>query len=95
MRGIIKGLAGDYEGAAQSLEENAARHGPVGPPALAWLATSYRALGRQAEVDRVLARLAAQFPQFRVGNWNFLRLIKSPEERQRVRDRMIEAGLPE
>jgi TolB-like protein len=95
MRGIIKGLAEDYEGAAQCLEENAARHGPVGPPALAWLATSYQALGRQDETGRVLARLAAQFPQFRLGDWNFFRLIKPPQQCQRVRALMIEAGLPE
>jgi adenylate cyclase len=95
MRGIIKALARDYEGAVQSLEENAARHGPVGPPALAWLATAYWALDRRDETERVLARLSAHFPGFRLENWNFFKLIRSPEDRRRVHDLMRDAGLPE
>ncbi|MCK5275803.1 MAG: tetratricopeptide repeat protein, partial [Alphaproteobacteria bacterium] len=95
MRGIIKALAQDYDGAVQSLEENAARHGPVGPPALVWLATAYWALGRQDEAGRELARLAARFPAFRLGNWNFFNLIQSPEDRRRIHDLMVDAGVPE
>jgi adenylate cyclase len=95
MRGIIKALAQDYDGAVQSFEENAARHGPVGPPALSWLATAYWALGVRDEAGRVLAQLAARFPAFRLGNWNFFNLIQSPEDRRRIRDLMVDAGVPE
>ncbi|MBE9556530.1 MAG: tetratricopeptide repeat protein [Proteobacteria bacterium] len=95
MRGIIKALAQDYDGAVQSLEENAARHGPVGPPALVWLATAHWALGRQDEAGRELARLAARFPAFRLENWNFFNLIQSPEDRRRIHDLMVDAGVPE
>ena len=95
MRGIIKALAQDYDGAVQSLEENAARHGPIGPPALSWLATAYCALGRQDETKRVLDQLEARFPAFRLKNWNFVKLIASPEDRRRVHDLMRDAGVPE
>jgi adenylate cyclase len=95
MRGIIKALAQDYDGAVQSFEENVSRHGPVGPPALSWMATAYWALGRRDETGRVLAQLAASFPAFRLENWNFFKLIRSPEDRQQIHDLMRAAGLPE
>jgi TolB-like protein/Tfp pilus assembly protein PilF len=95
MRGIIKALGQDYDGAVQSLEENISRHGPVGPPALSWLATAYWALGREEEAGRVLAQLAARFPAFRLENWNFIKLLRSSEDSQRIHDLMLNAGLPE
>ena len=95
LRGIIMVMAQDYDGAARSFEENSARHGPVGPPALAWAATAYWALGKRDDAERAVEQLKTRFPGFRLESWNFLKLIRSPEDRRRIRDLMRAAGLPE
>jgi tetratricopeptide (TPR) repeat protein len=95
LRGMIMALALDYDGAVRAFEENIARHGPVGPPVLAWGATAYYALGRPDDAGRMVAQLATRFPAFRLENWNFFNLIQSPEERRRIYSLMLDTGLPE
>jgi tetratricopeptide (TPR) repeat protein len=95
LRCVIKTMAQDYDGAVRSFEENIARHGPVGPPVLAWAATAYWALGRRNDAERVAAQLAARFPAFRLENWNFFKLLRRPEDCRRLHDLMRAAGLPE
>lgn len=95
LRSCMKLLMEDFDGAAQSFEENSARRGPVGPPALAWAAAAYWALGKRDDAERQTELLATRFPAFRLENWNFLKLIRSPEDRRRIRDQMRAAGLPE
>jgi adenylate cyclase len=92
---VIKIMAQEYDGAVQSFEENIARHGPIGPPVLAWVASAYSALGRLDDAERTMAQLATSFPAFRLGNWNFFKLIKSPDDRRRLHDLMRAAGVPE
>ena len=94
LRGYIMAIAQDYDGAVRSFEQNIARHGPVGPPALAWAAAAYWALGKPDDAARAAEQLATRFPAFRLENWNFLKLIRSPEDRQRIYDLMRAAGLP-
>ena len=88
-------LAQNYDIAALSYERNRQQHGPVGPPALCWAAAAYWALGREDETDRVKAQLRDQFPAFRLENWNFFKLVRSPDDRQRLFDLMRSAGLPQ
>jgi adenylate cyclase len=95
LRSFVMLLAQDYDGAARSYEENVARHGPVGPPALSWAAAAYRALGRGDDAARAAAQLAGRFPAFRLTNWNFVKLLRSPEDRLRLHDLMRAAGVPE
>jgi tetratricopeptide (TPR) repeat protein len=95
MRCVIKAIAQEYDGAVQSFEENIARHGPVGPPVLSYAATAYWALGKRDNAERAVAQLATRFPDFRLKNWNFFKLIQSPEERRRIHDLMRAAGVPE
>jgi adenylate cyclase len=95
LRGFIQIMAQDYDGAAGSFEENRARNGPVGPPALAWAAAAYWALGRREDTVRMVEEMTAQFPAFRLETWNFLKLIRSPEDRRRLHELMRTAGLPE
>ncbi len=95
LRTCIMLLAQDYDGAVRSYQENVERHGPVGPPVLSWAAAAYWALGREDDAGRAAAQLATRFPAFRLENWNFFNLLKSPEDRQRIRDLMRAAGLPE
>jgi TolB-like protein/Tfp pilus assembly protein PilF len=95
MRANISLIAQDYDGAVQSFEENIARHGPVGPPALAWAAAAYWALGRPEDAARAAAQLAARFPAFRLENWNFFKLLRRPEDCRRIHDLMRAAGVPE
>ena len=95
LRTCIMLLAQDYDGAARSYEENIGRHGPVGPPVLSWAAAAYWALGREDDAGRAAARLATRFPAFRLENWNFFKLLRFPDDRQRIHDLMRAAGLPE
>ena len=95
LRGIVMAMAQDYDGAVRSFEENIARHGPVGPPVLAWAAAAYWALGRRDDAERTAAQLATRFPAFRLTNWNFFNLFQSPEDRRRLHELMHAAGLPE
>lgn len=95
LRGIIMAMAQDYDGAVRSFEDNVARHGPVGPPVLCWAATAYWALGKRDDAGRAAEQLATRFPAFRLENWNFFKLLRSPEDRRRIHDLMRAAGLPE
>ena len=95
VRRVIMAMAQEYNGAVQSFEENIARHGPVGPPVLAWVATAYWALGKPDDAARISSDMATRFPAFRLKNWNFVKLIRSPEDRHRLHDQMRAAGLPE
>ncbi len=95
LRSAIKLLAEDYEGAARSYEENLACHGPVGPPAWCWAAAAYWALDRHDDAKRAAAQLTAQFPAFRLKSWNFFRLLKSSQDRERVHGLAHAAGVPE
>lgn len=94
LRGYIMTMAQDYDGAVWSFEQNIARHGPVGPPALAWAAAAYWGLGKPDDAARAAEQLATRFPAFRLENWNFLKLIRLPEDRRRIYDLMRAAGLP-
>jgi len=95
LRTCIMLLAQDYDGAARSYEENIGRHGPVGLPVLSWAAAAYWALGREDDAGRAAAKLATRFPAFRLENWNFFKLLRFPDDRQRIHDLMRAAGLPE
>jgi adenylate cyclase len=95
MRSVIMVMARDYAGSVLSFEENIARHGPIGPPILAWAQTAYWALGRADDAKRIAVQLATRFPAFRLGNWNFLELVRSREERRGFCELMRSAGLPE
>jgi TolB-like protein/Tfp pilus assembly protein PilF len=95
LRSGIMFLAQDYDGAVRAYEENVERHGPVGPPVLSWAAAAYWALGRRDDAGRAAAQLATRFPAFRLENWNFFKLIRSPEDRRRIHDLMRAAGLPQ
>lgn len=95
IRGIVMAMAQEFGGAVQSFEENIARHGPVGPPVLAWGAMAYDVLGRSDKARHMLGQLASGFPAFRLENWNFLKLVRSPGDRQRFIDLMRAAGVPE
>ena len=88
-------LAWDYDGAVRSFEENVARHGPAGPPVRSWAAAAYWALDRRDDAERVATQLTTRFPAFRLENWNFFKLLQSPEDRRRIYDLMRAAGLPE
>ncbi len=88
-------LARDYAGAVQAIEDNIGRQGPAGPPVLSWLATSYHALGKPDDAARVVALLESRYPAFRLKNWNFFKLLSSPDESNRIHDLMRAAGLPE
>jgi adenylate cyclase len=95
LRGIVMIMARDYDVGVRSFEENIARHGPVGPPVLAWAASAYWALDRRDEAERMVVQLATRFPAFRLKNWNFFKLIQSPDDRRRLHDLMRAAGVPE
>ena len=95
IRSGIMLLAQDYQGAAQSFEENIERHGPIGPPGLSWAAATYWALDRHEDAARVVAQLKTQFPAFGTANWNYFKLIKSPDDRERIQGLMRAAGVPE
>jgi adenylate cyclase len=88
-------LARDYEGAIAWFTRNSGRQGPVGPPVLSWIAAAYLKVGDEAGARNVLDILARNFPQFRLANWNFPKIIKSKDDRDELCRLMIAAGVPE
>jgi tetratricopeptide (TPR) repeat protein len=95
IRAQVSMIAADYEAAVQSLKRNIRRQGPVGVPALCTGAASYWALGRTEEAHAMVQRLASQFPEFRLGTWNFLTIPRDPDVRERVTELMRAAGVPD
>ena len=92
---MVRLIGGDNEGAIQAFDANIARNGPVGPPVLCWIAAANQALGREDDARRLVGQLTAMFPEFRLGGWNFQNLIRRPEDRQRLDDLILAAGVPE
>jgi adenylate cyclase len=95
MLGLAQMFAGNYDAAVKCHERNMARHGPIGPPALCWLAGSYWALGRHDEARTVSARVKKEFPIHRLTTWNLLPTIRPATTRERVYALMRDAGIPE
>jgi len=94
IRGITCQLAGDYDSAVVCFRENENQHGPVGPPALSFHAAALSELGRIDEMQQRVDRVLTEFPRFSLKDWNFFRIIKNPEIRDRLRRQMQEAGIP-
>lgn len=95
IRGAILMFANDYSGSVRSFEENFNRQGPVGSPLLAWTAAAYRENGNQSQSQKIKDQLTQNFPEFRLNGWNFLKLTRLPDVRQRIHDQMVSAGVPE
>lgn len=86
-------MAGRYAEALTSHEENIARGGPVGPPALCWAAGSYKALGQDDKVRQVVTEFDVRFPDFGLRDWNFLALIESRSQRDEIEGLFRAAGV--
>ena len=93
LRSVAQVLRRDYAGAISDFEKNVARHGPVGPPALAWAAGAYHELGREEDVRRVLGQLSNRFPMFRLSGWNLPQLLEPEATRSRLVQSMTAAGV--
>ncbi len=92
---LARFIGGDFAGAIEAFEENRGRKGPVGPPALAWGSGAYQGLGQEDRARRLASEAQARLPVFHLTSWNLLRLIRRDDQRQRVRDLMRTAGVPE
>ncbi|WP_171101107.1 adenylate/guanylate cyclase domain-containing protein [Ruegeria sp. HKCCD7255] len=87
-------MAGNHHAALAAYEQNVARGGPVGPPALCWAAACYHATGQADKASMTLQDLTAGFPQFRLSNWNFIKLIETEHTRRVIESSFRDAGLP-
>ena len=94
-RGFAKLMAADYVGVITAYEENLKRQGPVAAPAMSWVAAAHSAIGQHQKAAQLVAQVKDRFPDFRLKNWNFLKLPRQPEDRQRMHDLMREAGVPQ
>lgn len=91
---FINCLRGDHASAIEAHERNVIRGGPVGPPALAWAAASYKAISDEAGAVTKVDILKSRFPEFRLTGWNFVELLPSQSERAQFRNLMLAAGVP-
>jgi len=71
-------IAADYSGSIAAFEENLYRNGPVAAPAISWAAAAYSADGKHQKAEQLTAQLTDRFPDFRLRNWNFLKLPRQP-----------------
>ena len=94
IRGIGHFLAGQYENAVESFQENENRQGPVGPPALSFQAAALYELGRLEEMNIRFERLKNDFPGFTLAKWAYSDLIEEVNVRDRVLTQMRKAGVP-
>jgi adenylate cyclase len=92
---IARSLNHDLAAAADAFERNLGRDGPIGPPILAFAMMIYHGLGQPQKVEEHSNVLAARFPDFRLLDWNFPRLLKRREDAERLRAAMLAAGVPE
>ena len=95
IRGQTETLAEDYAAAIESFRQNLERKGPVGPPALCWVAAAYAGNGQMREAKQLTARLEEEFPVFTMTNWNYLSLIRDEAMRARLVELMRAAGVAE
>lgn len=93
-RGIAKFLLEDFDGAIDAFRKNQERQGPVAAPVLSIATASLFAIGETQQAEAMLAQIKTHFPAFRLKNWNFLELPRNPENRRRMRDLLIDAGVP-
>lgn len=95
MLGLSGFLAGDHVEAIDVFEERVGRDGPVGPPALAVMGGEYEGLGNHDRARGLTASAVSQLPTFRLTTWNWLPLIRRTHQRERARDLIRMAGIPE
>jgi adenylate cyclase len=95
VRGQTQLFAGDYGAAVDTFNENVARNGPIGPPALCWGAAAFEGAGHKEEARRLTVRLSADFPGFIMTGWNYFSVIRDDDVRDRVINLMRAAGVAE
>ena len=88
-------LAGNYGASIECYLENESRRGPFGPPAFCWAVAAFVGLARQQEAADLTALLRQRFPKFIMTGWNYFSLIRDDAVRDRVKDLMRTAGVPE
>ena len=88
-------VAGEYEKAIEVWEKRF-RNFPISSPnGFMYLAACYHLLGDTAKADDAAARLREAFPDFRLSEWGYIKLYKPEEDRARLYDAAIAAGVPE
>ena len=93
--GLARFLAGDHAGSIAAFEENMAKAGPVGPPALAWAAGAVEGLGDHERAKGFAARAIDMLPTFRLTGWNLFELLRDTDQGNRTRRLMHAAGIPD
>ena len=84
-----------YLGMTNAFDEDLRNRGPVGPPAMAWNATAYHALGRRKEASVLADQVARRFPAFHLTDWNFFKQPSSSEVREWLFNQVRDAGISE
>ena len=87
-------VAGQYERALEAFDQNVARGGPVGPPALCWVAACHQALGQPGPARKAMAELELRFPGFQMARSNSLMLFQHEVTRDRISALYAAAGVP-
>jgi TolB-like protein len=93
--GQAHALSGDAAAAIEALETNIIQHGPMGPPAFCSRAAAYAQLGDLDKANAIARELIDGFPQFGLRDWTFLSLVRPDETRDRHRELLLAAGVPE
>lgn len=87
-------LAEEYEKAVETLEANVRRGGPVGPPAMCWGSAALMGYGREDDARELAARIASNYPDFVLDNWNLPKLVRDDAVRAKFSGLMRAAGIP-
>lgn len=93
--GIACFVAGRYGEAIETFRRNFDRGGPVGVPALAFLAAACSAIGRMDEAKETARTLQDFLPAFSLSRFQFLHLFRNRDDAERVKSALRAAGLPE
>ena len=88
-------MNGDYAKSEELRKKRVDNYRVGNPNAYIWLAAAQTQLGKADEAAITVEKLRQFDPDFRLSNWNFIKAFKSPENRQRLYDAAVRAGIPE
>jgi tetratricopeptide (TPR) repeat protein len=90
--GVAQFVAGDFSGAAKSIEKNLTRGGPTGPHMDIFLASAYAQMGQNFKARAVIEKLQRTNPDYPVQKW-LGTFMKSESELQAIMSKLQSLGL--
>lgn len=93
--GMAYFMNGDYAKSAAILEKRLDKFPIANEIAFVFLAANYALLGRMEDASSVTEALSQMNPEFYLSEWRWVNTYKNPEDRKKLLDAALKAGIPE